>query len=317
MDEPIKKYFENNQININDIKIEEKTPQNEYILYKFKTNNKFLCKKVSDSYYGYITKFVNEQYTLAVLLPQNGQLIDYEYDRCEDAFELYQSIYGNKITKNKEEYYYHYNKNDNDAKILISGDIDINLKMQKVNFFIDIIEKDSEIGYKEKNNLKNSLLNLHELVYHPNNISIMPVRGGMNNLKAILGFDRVDTFLFTLQQYYNKNNSAYLFNYGRTNMPHIELIMNLKDYLDSFNGIYEYCKEIYHISDKNFIDELCEFGKKAILTTTDIENYKNLSLNFWMKKSIFFENADKKIKQIYDLMVNKQKEIRGLKHIYT
>ena len=41
------------------------------------------------------------------------------------------------------------------------------------------------------------------LTYHPNNLSMMPVNGGMNILKQSLGCDRLDTFVFTLSMYYS------------------------------------------------------------------------------------------------------------------
>ena len=63
----------------------------------------------------------------------------------------------------------------------------------------------------------------------------------------------------------------------------------LKDYLDSFGNIKNCCERIYHIP-LEFVQELCENGKKAILTPKDVERYINLALKFWSYKQVYYES---------------------------
>jgi hypothetical protein len=137
----------------------------------------------------------------------------------------------------------------------------------------------------------------------------MPVYGGMNNFKESIGFDRIDTFLFALKQYYEQGVTSIILNYGQIKPAKSTLKKILKDYLDSFGGIYNYCSEIYHINDKKFIDELCDNGKKAILTASDIDKYIELATMFWKNKVEFYNNSKSIVKTYYQKMIKEHCKI--------
>ena len=143
----------------------------------------------------------------------------------------------------------------------------------------------------------------------------MPVSGGMNNFKESIGFDRIDTFLYALNLYYEDKADSFILNYGQINPANSTLKKNLKDYLDSFRDIYSYCSKIYHIDDKKFIDELCDNGKKAILTANDIDKYLELATKFWQKKEEFYKNSNSDVKTNYQKMIKKHCKIIGKEYI--
>ena len=105
--------------------------------------------------------------------------------------------------------------------------------MNKLKYWFDIIDNDRNCNKETKDSVRDNLLFLHEITYTPDNISIMPVSGGMNNIKEKLGFDRIDTFLYCLQQYYKGVDSIFL-NHGHQKMPYTSYRNNLKNYLDGF-----------------------------------------------------------------------------------
>lgn len=285
--------------------------------YELTTSDKSLLNNICDTLYGFLieTKKTRNKYRVGIWLPVDTELVFDEYDRSTEAKELFKSIY--RISEKKVKLNYKYGKNEDDI-IEISGDIDNNFKMNKLHYWFDMIDNDSKCDQENKDRVKDKLVFLHEITYHPDNISIMPVSGGMNNIKADLGFDRIDTFLYCLQQYYNGLDSIFL-NHGFPRMPYTHPRNDLKKFLDSFGegeeGLYNYCQKVYHVSDKEFVKRLCESGKKAILNTEDIDDYLNLVIIFMARKAEYYKNSDNEIKTAYQKMIKTLYDIQGKEYI--
>lgn len=279
---------------------------------------------VSDSFYGYSRRQKDGKgYYLGCCLPIDGQFFSGTYDRCTDAIELYSRVYKEKISA--------YDISDNDLNkglrnyefqekkfIVVSGDIDFNFKMSHVRYFQDIIENgDSKMSYEEKKNLNNLLIFVYnDLTYTPNNISLLPVPGGLNNIKKSLGNDRLDTFLFTLKLYYDEEYTSLILSASAgMNPPFIKNRNMLKEFLDSFGDIYTYCKKMYHINDKNFVNTLCESGSKPIDTAERVKCYLELATQFWSNKYEFYKKADKNTRTQYQKMIKNIMESREKKYI--
>ncbi len=307
----IKEYLEKLDLNLPIPKNEKISDEGEYIKCELEIKTKRELNKLCDSYYGYCIKETKECWIVEVLLPRSGELYFDEYDRSPDAFNLFKSIYREDLTEDKEGWKYHYIEN---KSIAISGDIDINFKMRTLHSWYELIDHD--LKYKgDKNNLKNILNRYHDLTYTPQNISLMPVSGGLNNFKESIGFDRIDTFLYALNLYYEDKTDSFILNYGQINPANSTLKRILKDYLDSFGGIYNYCSKIYHIDDKKFIDELCDNGKKAILTASDIDKYIELATKFWQKKEEFYKNSKNGVRTNYQKMIKEHCKKIGKEYI--
>lgn len=312
--ERIKEYLTNVKLDQVILKNADISENVDYIKCEFEITTKRELNMICDSYYGYYIEESEDSWKVGILLPKSGQLFFDEYDRSPDAFNLFKSIYGDALTEDKEGWKYRYIEN---KSIAISGDIDINFKMRTLRSWFEIIDNDP--NYKEdKDSIKNKLWGYHDLTYTPQNISLMPVSGGMNNFKENIGFDRIDTFLFALKLYYEDKVDSIILNYGQINPANSTLKKNLKGYLDSFGSVYNYCSEIYHIDDKKFIDNLCKNGKKAILSVEDIEKYLKLATGFWKKKEDFYrESQNSDVKTNYQKMIKKHCEIIGNDYINT
>lgn len=301
-----------------DSNIEKKTIKmnncfnNKYIEFTFNVNNQSQVKKICDSLYGYFIEDTPKYYKIGCTLPKTNKFLIDEYDRCNDAFELYSMVYKN-FNKDKKEITF-VNLKKKKEVIEAGGDIDFNFKMEKVKYFKDIVENGkSELSNNEKRNIINKLLLFHELTYHPNNISIMPVNGALNLIKQSIGNDRLDTFIYIIKLYYDGITSIIL-NYGgiKVYTKNREL---LKGYLDSFSNIYDYCRKIYHI-EEDLTNELLELGSKAIDTPEMVDTYLNYALKFWSQKSQFYTTHDDiKVKKQYKKMIKTITESKGKQYI--
>lgn len=293
--------------------------------YKFYVTSYYAAETISDSFYGYFIREEESKYLIGCTLPIEGPFFTGEYDRSEAAFKLYKEVYGEKlVVGDKSNGQFKFDKEKNEC-IVIAGDIDFNFKMNKIKSFIDIIDNGiSNMKYEEKSDLKNRILSMHEFTYHPDNISLMPVTGALNNIKQYLGNDRLDTFLLALKLYYEEGTTSFILSApGRANMPVIANKNNLKNFLDSFKdeedklqSIYKYCEQIYHI-DSKLVNDLCLSGKKPIDTPERVLEYIELACRFWEQKNRYYRNSNKEIQSIYQEMIKELVEKRGEEYINT
>jgi hypothetical protein len=91
----------------------------------------------------------------------------------------------------------------------------------------------------------------------------MPITGNMQDVKGSDKYDRFDKFVYLLSIYYNQTSiedrekSQILSHATKVNKP------VLMKYLDSFNSVFEYCREIYFI-DESFVKELIANSNNGI-----------------------------------------------------
>lgn len=213
------------------------------------------------------------------------------YDRDENAWKLYKSIYGEKLLVAKEKYELKY---DNESSIEVSGDCCFNFNIKKYRYLENIIlngiiDKVTKIKLEDLN-LCDKLYRKYLLrklqfckKYHhsPYNISLMPKTGKLNNKKQQIANDRFDSFLWSLELLYAGNDALILtgddnvFVYNRN---------ELEKCLFSFKSVYDYCDFFYKGLDKKLIDKIIASGKCAINSPMRVHEYLNLAYEFWDKR---------------------------------
>jgi len=185
--------------------------------------------------------------------------------------EKEKEIVKNNTTINKHDY------------IHLSGETDFNFKQMHYKRYKKFLEED--ILYK---NFISLLVLCQKLTFTPVNISLLPQTGNLQTVKKGIGSDRLDTFVWALNAYYS-NDVCLLLNHSTQ-----ENISRLKSYLSSFDDVYDYCKEIYHI-DKQLVDDLINSGKQPIDTAERVVDYINLSFSFWSQKYSYITEQQKNI----------------------
>lgn len=156
------------------------------------------------------------------------------------------------------------------------------------------------------------------------NLDLIPVTGGMNNLKGNLKYDkenkilvhdfgrkpdnahdRLDTFVTFIDYSLKKRNEL------KQNTPCIkeigEFFSNsifttslkgenfgvLYNFMDNYENVYTYCKEFYNIDSRSFIDRLVESGKKPIEDAESLNDYMDLAIDYWiLKGKTFLKKAE-------------------------
>ncbi|PKE62224.1 hypothetical protein [Macrococcoides caseolyticum] len=243
----------------------------------------------------------------------NGETLDFDPDSSPETFEYYINIYKNHFNLLNEFDTDDYIKTSTDCikrlhfpikedSILrsdlgnlfkISGDCDFNFNEKKFYLFVFLLTDNDEYLRKLNDFYKNRH---HSLI----NMSIMPTTGGLNLVKGnINNQDRFDKFIYELYKYFNNEKNEIL-SRCRANKE------SLKFYLSYFNNdIYQYCREIYFIYDKNLVDDLIESGKKEVTFqypyTTKFNktkeenkvfliNYMNLAERYWSEKEKNIKN---------------------------
>lgn len=199
----------------------------------------------------------------------------------------------------------------------VAGDCSFNFKLGKT-YFKKIIEKDRET---EKDTALRVEVILEEAVsmhHELQNFGLMPVAGGLNNLKGALktkdnkvmvhdigkrpasALDRLDTFIFFLDYSFKMmkylcslENTVDLRKIGEffsesvfTTSMKGENFQILYDLITSFEDIYEYCEIFYGLEKgteehRQLIDKLILNGNQPITSVNDVERYIKLANEFW------------------------------------
>lgn len=202
-----------------------------------------------------------------------------------------------------------------DIEFEVAGDCSFNFNDKKRELFESIIEKKKDPA--EKNRLIKKLNYCCEMHHTLYNFDLIPVTGGMNNVKGKLKHkgnkilvhglgrkpetlhDRLDTFIH-LMDYSISQRKKYerekcnlkeigsffadsVFTHSLTG-ENFEILYEL---LENYNDVYEYLKDFYNIDDKKFIKKLINNGKSEIINSEDLDRYMNLADEFWeLKKKI-------------------------------
>ena len=190
----------------------------------------------------------------------------------------------------------------------ISGDTLFNFKegikvknQQKYEYFKELILKDFSGENRQK--YLDELEFCKSMFHSFHNFALMPQTGAMNNFKGMGSYtkdgcqslDRLDRFLYYLDQYYNDStrsidNPIFSEAHGQDSKKHTAeentvIIKNaLKQFLDPIGSVYKYCEYFYLIKEKDFIDRLIKNGKTAIDSGTGVVAYMGLAKEFWAKR---------------------------------
>lgn len=156
----------------------------------------------------------------------------------------------------------------------LGGECDFNFNEKKYELFKQLIENNEQA--------KIQLDRCKEMHHTFLNFSLMEAIGGMQSFKGENKFDRLDTFIYELDRYLSGISRDILSSSSEENRGF------LKNYLDDFKDIYEYCKEMYFIDEKTFVDEIIESGRKPIKNCSDVIRYMSLAEKFWAVKEFKF-----------------------------
>ena len=205
---------------------------------------------------------------------------------------------------------------------------------QKYEYFEDLIERD----YKEEKDLKRRYLNMLEeccqMTYSLHNFSLMPRDGGMNIFRGSRVqmreenkgqyLDRIDRFLYWLNDYYDKKGKTGLIEEkfehviflgittgggkGSSKVTPEErearrisnkkrLILFLNQFGEGKEAVYKYCSEMYLIDckeeeNRKLVEDLIENGSKPIENGEDVIRYMNLAKRYWKIKDELLKQAN-------------------------
>lgn len=229
--------------------------------------------------------------------------IDYDPDSSPKAFEHYKRVYTTEsctlmdefdwlnvdtrnhlLNENYENAFERlYIKTKNDAiklgdSFLLGGETDFNFNEQKSIYLMQIL-KQKKVRHKDVEKLQFCQNNYHSVV----NFSLMPATGAMGNFKGSEKFDRLDCFICSLNEFYTNGNYRVLTEAKGKNKEY------LLNYLNFFDDIYDYCRKIYFIEDREFVDRIIENGQKPLESREDVVRYMNLAIEYWNRKEQYFK----------------------------
>lgn len=236
--------------------------------------------------------------------------VEYDPDSSPMAFKHYRRVYtpehcplmanfdwSNINTRNhllnnnnQNDYERLYIKSNNDCiglgeKFLLGGETDFNFNEKK---FFDLMQilRQEKVRHKDFKKLQFCKENYHSVV----NFSLMPATGAMGNFKGSEKFDRLDCFICSLNEFYVNGDYQVLSEGKRNNKEY------LLNYLNLFRDIYDYCKKIYFIEEKDFVDRIIMNGQKPLESRADIIRYMDLAIDYWNRKEKYFKKMISSIK---------------------
>ena len=226
--------------------------------------------------------------------------VEYEFDSSPERWEYYPKIYDGIAPKEKPNgsRIYKY-MNVKGKEIKVGGDCFFNFKDLKVKNFSKIE------GVNE-----DDLNNLNENHYSEKNCVLLPVDGGLNNVKGNIYlrdgkivlyskgpkekcYDRPDTFLCLIEDFYKKKDTVKDLETAGKFFTHsifkealkAETFSTLYETMTSFNGVYDFGYAFLGIGNgddaEKFIDRMLKNGRKPIADKKDLENYIDLAKTFW------------------------------------
>lgn len=173
----------------------------------------------------------------------------------------------------------------------LSGECIYNFNDKKFDAFMKIINKEKDYCKAEK--MKQKLMQCNKMHHEEDNLSLMPTTGAMNIFKGkvffggdgfislpdgkwhMSAYDRFDTFMVCLDDFYNNRNEYVLSCATECNY------MPLKHFLKLFNNVYEYCEVFYFIKNRTYVDELIQNGKKTLTQIDELDRYMELAIDYW------------------------------------
>lgn len=183
--------------------------------------------------------------------------------------------------------------------IKVSGDSSFNFKRigngsGKLERYRGLIERDYANEAKVAKRHIDELHRCNAMLHSLHNFALMPVTGSLNNFKGCTdgNLDRLDCFLVCIDDYYRDpdrsiRNSIFSRAIGREGKERSAdentafIKSSLKGFLDLMDSVYEYCRNLYLIESKEFVDRLVENGKKPIDSGQSVVDYMGLAQEFW------------------------------------
>lgn len=199
-----------------------------------------------------------------------------EFDSSKTMWDFYENTYKHILTEECAA---------DKTMVEVGGEIDFNFKNAKYDYFRKTIENDNSITYDDREKLLEKLEKYAESHHSIENCSIMPCTGKLQITKQYIGNDRLDVFVRAIKEYYEGETALLLTHTTPENMS------RLKAYLGMFEGVVDYCKQIYFINEE-LVWELVSSGYKAIDSAKRVEEYMRLAEGFWGQKTQFFNNPD-------------------------
>ncbi len=208
-------------------------------------------------------------------------------DSSKKAWEHYNEVYKNKFKKINNELNLSGNRyistvRFGDGEIKLGGDCDFNFSNRKTehsnrNFtcYKDLIKyskakEEQKIRVSKKLNL--CINNHHTLI----NFSLMPVKGGLNNIKQSLDkYDGLIKVLRKIEKYYEKGEEV-------SSRKNIGL---LHEHLDGIGSFKNYLKLYYFEDLKDFLDYVPISKKYSRKDLNNFEKYLDNVMTYWVEKS--------------------------------
>lgn len=196
---------------------------------------------------------------------QGEKLKFFEYDSNSEAWNnIYFNIY-NFLSFNEPKYSsgkmnrITFCSNIKGNEIEVGGDIVFNFNYIKGRATEPVYNKYTDNSLQ----LITALEYFQNYMHSPWNLSLMPIKGNLNGIKGLNLNDRLDSFLFELNNFYKNNKEE------------TSLIKNesLIDMLKIFDDIYDYCSFFYPTLEREFIDTLIRSGQAPINTARRLEEY--------------------------------------------
>lgn len=175
------------------------------------------------------------------------------------------------------------------TELKFSGETDFNFSKKKIfgygrsryQHFMEFLNEKEGVEYEEAVKRLDICCKKH---HSYENISIMPQTGSMNLLKKGIGNDRLDVWVWCINKYYLQESNL-LYNF--CSYEHMEC---LKEYLQCFDNVYDYCAMIYKI-DEELTHDLIVSGSKSIDSADRVLEYIALAERFWEQKRKYIDNC--------------------------
>lgn len=176
------------------------------------------------------------------------------------------------------------------SQFALGGECDFNFNSNKKRLFEEILK-----GNSSTKKLEEQLEKCCSMHHNKLNFSVMPTTGGMNDFKGLVYFengeiqykedgwnkgahDRLDTFVYCLNELFTNKNELVLSCSTECNK------ICLKEYLNTFTDIYDYCRKIYFIDNREFVKRLIKNGSKPINNADDLKEYMDIAIEYWKIK---------------------------------
>ena len=186
----------------------------------------------------------------------------------------------------------------------LSGDTCFNFNEWKVEQFAKVVDEDQCLSPERRAFLRKKLDGCADMHHSCTNLALMQSYGNLQGVKGgyrlpgetpgKYGFDRLDTFLYNLHDYYglseedNRWNAEILKSARCIPGRAIERRPQLMGFLSQFNDIYDYAEQVYQI-DRELTDALIVNGAIPINDGESLERYMDLAEKFWDARCKAFE----------------------------